>query len=60
MKREPKDSGCCTGHDVPNKVAPESDFKRGFSKDDEKMPEHTEAFVETSRGFLTRPGGWER
>lgn len=54
-----KDAGCCTGHDVPSGT-PSADLERGFSKQDEKEAPYTEAFVEQSRGFLTRPGGWER
>lgn len=55
-----KDAGCCTGHDVPSGT-PESDLERGFSKADTKeQSPYIEDFVEQSRGFLTRPGGWER
>lgn len=59
MKREPKDAGLGTGVPKPEYVE-QADLDRGYSKVQGEAPSPIEMFVETSRGFLTRPGGWER
>lgn len=65
--KDPRDAGCCTGVvNLNGSDVSRSDLSKGFTSEstpyDPFEYENPESQVSpaTDRGFLSRPGGWER